>query len=91
MLWIRIRIQEHCGSGFTHVNIGEIGVKSLTFKQCCGAVVIAGAGVKVPAPGCGCVTMGFCGGKVATILIILVKFQQYFQELKILIILLYFA
>ena len=29
----------------------------------------AGAGKKAPAPGCWCVALGYCGGKVATILI----------------------
>ena len=33
----------------------------------------AGAGEKAPAPGCCCLALGYCGGKVATIL---VKFNR---------------
>ena len=46
--------------------------------------IFAGGGVvkNAPAPGCCCVTYGFCGGGVATVLIILVEFKQFLHKLK---------
>ena len=58
-----------CLNGVATTNIVIISVVELEPDFLAGA----GAGEKAPAPGCCCVTWGFCGGKVA---IILIKFSH---------------